>query len=269
MGADAPEDAQLIAGLLPAGTPVYVNHLPRRELSHTLPALVALAAAGLEPVPHMAARRIGSRNEAESFLKQAVRLAQVSKVMLIGGDVPDPVGPYRDAATLLHERLLADCGMQQVGLAGYPEGHPRITSAVLADALAEKLALAAKQGMGAHVVTQFSFAPNRIVEYCADLARRAPNVPVCVGLPGPTSPRTLLRYAQRCGVSASLRALQAQGMGAVRLFTNVDPTDQLTALARHMHTGSASNVVGVHLYSFGGVATTAHWMNARITSRTG
>jgi methylenetetrahydrofolate reductase (NADPH) len=267
MGADAPEDAQLIAGLLPAGTPVYVNHLPRRELSHTLSALIALAAAGLEPVPHIAARRIGSRNEAESFLKQAVRLAHVSKVMLIGGDAPDPVGPYRDAAALLDERLLSDCGVQQVGLAGYPEGHPRIASDALADALAEKLALAKKQGMGAHVVTQFSFAPNRIVEYCADLARRAPSVPVYVGLPGPTSPRTLLRYAQRCGVSASLRALQAQGMGAVRLFTNVDPTDQLTALARHMHTGSASNVVGVHLYSFGGVATTAHWMNARITAR--
>ena len=75
--------------------------------------------------------------------------------------------------------------------------------------------------------------------------------------PAPTSPRALLRYAQRCGVSASLRALQAEGMGAVRLFTHVDPTDQLAALARHTRTGSASNVVGVHLYSFGGVAATA------------
>ena len=90
---------------------------------------------------------------------------------------------------------------------------------------------------------------------------------VYVGLPGPTSPRTLLRYAQQCGVSASLRALQAQGMGAVRLFTNVDPTAQLVALARHGRTGGASNVVGVHLYSFGGVAATAAWMNARITAR--
>jgi len=36
-----------------------------------------------------------------------------------------------------------------------------------------------------------------------------------------------------------------------------------------MHAGSASNVVGVHLYSFGGVATTAHWMNARITAARG
>ena len=269
MGADAPEDAQRIASLLPAGTPVYVNHLPRRELAHTLPALIALAEAGLEPVPHMAARRIASRAEAESFLKQAVRMARVRKVLLIGGDIDTPLGPYGDGAALMRDRLLVDCGVQQVGLPGYPEGHPRIASATLATALADKLALAKAQGMGAHVVTQFSFAPNRIVEYCADLARRAPAVPVYVGLPGPTSPRTLLRYAQRCGVGASLRALQAQGMGAVRLFTNVDPTDQLTALARHMLAGSASNVVGVHLYSFGGVATTAHWMNARITAQRG
>ena len=54
-------------------------------------------------------------------------------------------------------------------------------------------------------------------------------------------------------------------MGAVRLFTHVDPADQLAALARHARSGSASNVVGVHLYSFGGVAATAAWMNARIT----
>jgi methylenetetrahydrofolate reductase (NADPH) len=269
MGADAPEDARRIAELLPAGTPVYVNHLPRRELAHTLPALIALSEAGLEPVPHVAARRIVSRAEVEAFLKQAVRLANVRKVLLIGGDVPEPLGPYVDGAALMRDGLLSGCGVQQVGLPGYPEGHPRIASATLAAALAEKLALARAQGLGAYVVTQFSFAPNRIVEYCADLARRAADVPVYVGLPGPTSPRTLLRYAQRCGVGASLRALQAQGMGAVRLFTNVDPSDQLTALARHMRAGSVSNVVGVHLYSFGGVATTAHWINARITAARG
>jgi methylenetetrahydrofolate reductase (NADPH) len=77
----------------------------------------------------------------------------------------------------------------------------------------------------------------------------------------------LLKFAQRCGVSASLRALQAEGMRAVKLFTHVDPSDQLMALAQHIRTGSASNVVGVHLYSFGGVARTARWMNEAITQR--
>jgi len=269
MGADTPQDALRIASLLPAGTPVYVNHLPRRALAHTLPALVALKEAGLDPVPHIAARRIGSRAEAASFLKEAVAVAGVRKVLLIGGDLPEPAGPYADAAALLRQGLLGDCGLAQVGLAGYPEGHPRIATAALAAALAEKLALAARQGLGAYVVTQFCFAPNRIVEYCADLARRAPQAPVYVGLAGPTSPVSLLRYAHRCGVSASLRALQAQGMGAVRLVTHVDPGDQLSVLARHSRMGSASNVVGVHLYSFGGVARTAAWMNERITARSG
>lgn len=269
MGADTPQDARRIADVLPAGTPVYVNHLPRRRLADTLPALMALSEAGLEPVPHMAVRRIDSRVEAETFLRQAVGRAGVGKVLLIGGDLHEPAGPYADAAAFLREGLLPDCGVAQVGLAGYPEGHPRVPTATLAASLAEKLGLAHDQGLGPYVVTQFSFAPNRIVEYCADLARRAPDVPVYVGLAGPTSPRTLLRFAQRCGVSASLRALQAQGMGAVRLFTHVDPSDQLAALARHTRSGSASNVVGVHLFSFGGVAATAAWMNARITARGG
>jgi methylenetetrahydrofolate reductase (NADPH) len=268
MGAEAPDNAQRIAELLPAGTPVYVNHLPRRPLADALPALIALGKAGLEPVPHVAVRRIAARAEAEVFLKQAVQ-AGVRKVLLIGGDVPEPLGPYAEGAALLRDNLLSTCGVSQVGLPGYPEGHARITAATLAAALADKLALARSQGLGAYVVTQFSFAPNRIVEYCVDLARRAPDVPVYVGLAGPSSPVTLLRYAQRCGVSASLRALQAQGMGAVRLFTHVDPADQLAALARHARTGSASNVVGVHLYSFGGVAATAAWMNARIIARAG
>jgi len=267
MGADTPQDARRIAELLPAGTPVYVNHLPKHKVEHTLKALIALREANLEPVPHVAVRRLGSRDEARNFLEKAARMAGVTKILLIGGDVPSPLGPYAQAAELLAEEFLGQCGLSQVGLAGYPEGHPRIASAALNAALERKLELAAQRGLAAHIVTQFSFAPNRIVEFCADLARRAPAVPVYVGLAGPTSPVSLLRFAQRCGVSASLRALQAEGMRAVRLFTHVDPTDQLVMLARHARSGSASNVVGVHLFSFGGVARTAAWMNERITAR--
>ncbi len=269
MGAETPDDARRIAELLPTGTPVYVNHLPRHPLDRGHGALLALHGAGLEPVPHIAARRVVSRNEVQTFLEQAVRAAGVRKILLIGGDSAEPAGPYADAAALLRDLSLAGCGVQQIGLAGYPEGHPRISTAMLNAALAEKLGLAERQGLGAYVVTQFSFAPNRIVEYCADLARRAPGVPIYVGLAGPATPVALLRFAQRCGVGASLRALQAQGMGAVRLVTHADPSEQLAALARHCRNGSASNVVGVHVYSFGGVAATAAWMNERITARRG
>jgi methylenetetrahydrofolate reductase (NADPH) len=265
LGAGRPEEARRIANLLPAGTPVYVNHLPRHNVGAALETLVALRQAGLEPVPHIAARRLFTREEARDFIAKAVRRAGVTKALLIAGDVPEPLGPYADSVDLLREDFLGDCGLTQVGLAGYPEGHPRIPTAALDLALQRKLELTARQGLGVHLVTQFSFAPNRIVEYCADVARRAPRVPVYVGMAGPVNPMSLLRYAQRCGVSASLRALQAEGMKAVRLFTHVDPTEQLMALAGRLRSGGAHNVVGVHLYSFGGAVRTAEWMNGRIT----
>ena len=191
-------------------------------------------------------------------------------MLLIGGDVAEPAGPYAACGgPAARPSRSPTAASSRSGSLAIPEGHPRIATATLRAALDEKLALARDQGLAAYVVTQFSFAPDRIAEYCADLARRAPAIPVYVGLAGPASPVALLRYAQRCGVGASLRALQSQGMGAVRLVTHADPSEQLTALARHRRSGSATNVVGVHLYSFGGVARTARWMNERITARCG
>src|ERR1700737_1358771 len=70
MSPDAVCEAQKIAALLPVGTKVYVNHLPRLALADPLPTLTALRDAGLEPVPHLAARRIVSRAEAQAFLER-------------------------------------------------------------------------------------------------------------------------------------------------------------------------------------------------------
>jgi methylenetetrahydrofolate reductase (NADPH) len=267
MGAHRPQDARAIAALLPAGTPVYVNHLPRHRLLDTVPTLVAVREAGLEPVPHIAARRIRDKAELQEFLKRAVGEAGVRKALALGGDEPEALGPFPDGAALIREGKFAESGLREVGLPGYPEGHPRIPSPVLERAFSEKLALVAAQGLGSYIVTQFSFAPARVIEYCSSLARAAPRVPVYVGLAGPTNPVSLLRFAQRCGVSASLRALRTQGMDAVRLVTHTDPADQLTALGHYCSVHADCNVVGVHLFTFGGVTAAAEWMNRYIATR--
>jgi methylenetetrahydrofolate reductase (NADPH) len=268
MGAHRPQDAREIAALLPAGTPVYVNHLPRHRLLDTLPTLEAVREAGLEPVPHIAARRIASQSELETFLRHAVGKAGVQKALIIGGDEADAAGPYADGAALIGSGVLAGAGLREIGLPGYPEGHPRIPRVALEAAFLEKLSLAAGQGLGSYVVTQFSFAPARVIEFCSGLARSAPSVPIYVGFAGPTDPISLLRFAQRCGVSASLRALRAEGLNAVRLVTHTDPGEQLTALARYCTAHAECNVVGIHLFTFGGVTAAASWMNRQLAGST-
>lgn len=266
IGAHRPQDARAIAAQLPAGTPVYVNHLPRHRLLDTIPTLVAVREAGLEPIPHIAARRVKDRAEFQAFLARAVGEAGVRKALILGGDEPAALGAYADGEALIREGLLAASGLREIGLPGYPEGHPRIPGGALERAFVEKRVLATAQGLGVYLVTQFSFAPARVVEFCSGMARTAPEVPIYVGLAGPTNPVALLRFAQRCGVSASLRALRTQGMDAVRLVTHTDPGEQLAAIARYCASHANCNVVGVHLFTFGGVTAAAEWMNQAIAA---
>lgn len=249
-----------VAALLPANTCVYIPSLPGLPLARTLEAVAAIRAAGLDPVPHVSSRRILDRDEFRDFLKKAVSLHGVHRAMLIGGDEPRAKGPYADSLQVLEEGVLAECGVREIGVAGYPEGHPRISNPAMQEAFRRKVELARGQRLGLYVVTQFSFAPARVVEYCAELGRAFPSVPVYVGIAGPTDAVALARYAQRCGVSASLRALRNLGSGIAKLVTHTDPREHVLSVARYSAARESSNVAGVHLYSFGGVVRTAAWM---------
>jgi methylenetetrahydrofolate reductase (NADPH) len=249
-----------VAAILPANTCIYIPSLPGLPLTRTLDAVAAIRGAGLDPVPHVSARRIRDRDEFRAFLTRAAAEYGVHRVLLIGGDEPKPKGPFNDSLEMLGEGVLADCGIREIGVGGYPEGHPRIPLGALEQALQKKMRLAKEQKLGVYMVTQFCFSPQRVVDYCAGLARSVPNLPVYVGIAGPTDPVALARYAQRCGVSVSLRALRNLGTGIAKLVTQTDPHDQLVTLARYSATREQSNVVGVHLYSFGGAERTARWM---------
>jgi methylenetetrahydrofolate reductase (NADPH) len=253
-----------VAALLPKNSCVYIPSLPGLPLTRTLDAVAAIRAAGLDPVPHVAARRIADSAAFADFLARAVADHGVHRVLLLGGDEPNPRGPYRDSLQVLEEGVLAKAGVKEIGIAGYPEGHVRIPAADIEAALARKMKLTREQGLGVYLVTQFSFAPARVVEYCAEMARAWPALPIYVGMAGPTDPAALARYAQRCGVSASFRALRNLGTGIARLVTHDNPDEHFDALARYCGARESCNVVGVHLYSFGGAIRTASWMKERL-----
>ena len=253
-----------VAALLPANSCIYIPSLPGLPLSRTLDAVAAIRGVGLDPVPHVSARRIRDREEFREFLKRAAAEYGVHRVLLIGGDEPRAKGPYNDSLQVLEQGVLVECGIREIGVGGYPEGHAHISLNALDQALQRKLELAREQNLGVYMVTQFCLSPQRVVDYCSGLARSQPDLPVYVGIAGPTDPVALARYAQRCGVSASLRALRNLGTGIAKLVTHTDPHDQLVALARYSRNREQSNVVGVHLYSFGGAERTARWMRELI-----
>jgi methylenetetrahydrofolate reductase (NADPH) len=264
------ERAQMaqIAEALPAESGIYVPAPKLRPLSETLDAIGAARRAGLDPVPHIAARRFASRAELQDFLRAAVEEHGVHRALVIAGDEAAPHGPYADAAALLRDGLLARAGIREIGISGYPEGHPRIDAAALDAAFDAKLALAREQGLGVYGVTQFSFAPTRILAWCARLARRAPEIALYIGMAGPTDPMALARYAAICGVSESLRALRNLGLDGIGdLAMHTDPEEQLHALAHWCDANPGSNVVGIHLYSFGGALRSARWLEARLHRR--
>jgi methylenetetrahydrofolate reductase (NADPH) len=178
--------------------------------------------------------------------------ADIDRLLIIGGDV-DPQGPFSDALAVIQKGKLRDAGITEIGIGAYPEGHPRIPAARLEAAMDEKIAAATAQGLGVHIVSQFSFSPERILAWIRQLRACGIHKPVKVGMAGPTSVPALFRYAQRCGVSASLRGL-ISGAGA-GLVGNVGPGRILDALCQAPDLGDAAP----HYFSFGGAVETARY----------
>jgi len=249
-----------VARLLPYGMPVLIPHLPGQSLDSRLELLSSLHKAGFDPVPHISARKVASEQELLNFLTSANKEAAVHRVLLVGGDAKKPAGPYRDSLAILATGILNQAGMHEVGFAGYPEGHPSIKPGIMFDSLIEKLELARSQGLGAHVITQFSLLPTRIVEFCTHLATAAPGVGIYAGLAGPGKRKQLLRYARYCGVSASLSAVGKVGVKIAQLANPFEPEKQLGLLTSYNVNHPDSNLIGIHVFSFGGFNQAAQWI---------
>jgi len=251
-----PQEIDACAGLLEPGTAVYISFPPGQTYHGTVALAARLARAGFRPVPHVAARRIASREALDDYLSRAAGEAGVDSALVIGGDSDRAVGAFDSGLALLETGLFQRHGIVHICIAGYPEGHPRIESAALETALAAKTAVARQAGLDLSVVTQFCFDADAILSW-ADRTKEL-SLPVRVGLAGPASLPRLLRFAARCGVGASLRALRASPAAITRLMVEAGPEVALRQLARRCEPPLA----GAHFFSFGGLVRTARWLRA-------
>ncbi len=241
-----------LADTVPAGTMVYLTAVPHQSAAELTLSAARLRRAGLEPVAHIAARRLASLDDLHDLLKALRGEAGMRQLLVIGGDI-DAAGPLPDALAVILHGNLRGLGFEEIGIGGYPEPHPRIAPGRLEAALDEKIALAVAQGLRVHIVSQFSFSPERILAWLRQLRGCGIAWPVRVGLVGPTSVPALLRFARRCGVNASLRGL-VSGV-ATSLVGHVGPGRIIDALSAADDLGD----VALHYFSFGGTVETARY----------
>jgi methylenetetrahydrofolate reductase (NADPH) len=241
-----------LADVVPAGTHVYFSAVPTVGPQELIAAAALLRKSGLEPVIHIAARRIAAAEDLQNLLAGLRTEADVRRLLVIGGDV-DAAGPFADALAVIQKGRLREASIEEIGIAGYPEGHAKFPADRMEAALDQKIAAARAAGLQVQIVSQFSFSPEAVVGWLKRLRQCGIALPVKVGMAGPTSLTALLRYAKRCGVNASLRGL-ASGAGS-GLIGNVGPDRILDAVAAADGVGDVSP----HYFSFGGVLQTARY----------
>ena len=244
---------------VPPGTRINVTYLGNEDPALRLEAARAVKRSGFVPVPHISARRLDSPRTLTDLLAALQADGTAESVFVVGGDPTTPHGPYADSLTVIRSGLLQRHGVREVGVSGYPEGHPAIADAVLWSVLAEKVATLGEQGLAGSVITQFGFAVEPVLSWLLEVRRRGIDLPVRIGVPGPAGVRRLLRYAARFGVGTSAGIAKKYGLSLTNLMGTAGPGRFLTELERGYDVRRHGEVK-LHFYTFGGLGATAEWI---------
>lgn len=253
------------AGLIAPGTRVHITYLGTEDLAMRVAVARAAVESGFLPVAHLAARRLRSAAELDETLAALAEVGAgaVERVFAVGGDPDAPLGPFADALALLESGFLQAHGVREVGIAGYPEGHPLVASELLWEALERKAAAIAATGLDGFVVTQFGFDVDAVLDWLARLRERGITLPARIGVPGPAGVRLLLGYARRLGVASSAGIVRKYGLSLTRLVGTAGPDRFVSELAARLDP-AVHGEAHLHLYAFGGIHATAEWMSAHL-----
>jgi methylenetetrahydrofolate reductase (NADPH) len=246
---------------LPQAIRIYVSHLPKQTWQQTAGACEAVRQAGFEPIPHIPARLVADEAALDRRVRELVDRCGVQEILLIAGDYAQPLGIFADSTSILASGVLQRHGMRRISVAGHPEGHPQVPAEALRRAEMDKSRLAREAGLGLTFLTQFFFEPEPFVEWSCSMRARGIDARLVCGLAGPARLSTLFKFALRCGVGPSIRALGARPSSLLRLTAERGPEAIVNALAL-AKTQQTAPFDGIHLFCFGGFLRTCEWLHA-------
>jgi methylenetetrahydrofolate reductase (NADPH) len=250
------------------GATVFVALIDAGDLEGQIEAIAALRAAGYNPVPHIPARFVRDEEDLKRRLDAFVTRGKVTDVLALGGGAPQPIGKFDAAIQILETGAFEQAGLTRIGMAGHPEGNPDITrkhgEAMLFTALNQKSAWLKEHKIEGFIATQFLFNADPVAAWARDLRAEGIDLPIHVGVPGPASIKTLVKYAAMCGVGNSARFIRKQALNVTKLLTVSEPTEFVDQLATLHFDKPELGIAAPHLYPFGGFDKLLAWMAGRL-----
>ena len=227
---------------------VYITMIPGANCRDTIEAANVIQAAGKQAIPHIAARSF-SGPEVLGICLSGLQDAGIKRVLLIGGGVPEPAGKYASVMDLLKTGLFAEYGINSFDFAGHPEGNPDDPKSEYH--MLEKLQWTKEREFSSRIVTQWSLDAKKTNNWISDLQEKGVSNPIHIGVPGPSTVKSLIRFAKVCGVKASTQVLRKQGLNISKLMFVNKPDKIISELSGYDQ---------LHLYPFGGIAKSAAWL---------
>ena len=247
------------AHAIPPGTRINVTFLGNEDLPMRVEASKTVADLGFVPVPHISARRLKSERELREFLDALQQVDATKHVFVVGGDPATPEGPYEDSLSVIRTGILHDYGVAEVGVGGYPEGHPDISDDDLWYHLSAKVSALAEQNLDQVVLTQFAFDAQRVSEWVSEVRDRGIESVIRIGTPGPAGIKRLLGYARRFGVGTSAGIVKKYGFSLTNLVGTAGPDRFVRDLTDQAGEPESPETLKTHFYTFGGLLATAEW----------
>lgn len=245
---------------LPAGAVVSVTASPAKDLQATLDMAAQLIDLGHQAIPHLAARMVQGPEHVRAIARW-IDAHAVRDVFVIGGDAPEPFGPYHDAAAFIRALLDARPALSRIGFGGYPDGHAAIPEAALGAALADKQQLLDAAGVSGWVSTQMCFDTTVITNWIDRNRAGGLHLPIHLGIPGVIDTVKLLTMGTKLGIGASLRYLRKNRAVVSKLAApgGYDPMDLLVPMAADL---DRLDIAALHVFTFNQVANTVAWQHA-------
>ena len=237
---------------VPRDLAVTVTASGTKGLEATLSLAESLAGHGYVTVPHLAARMIRDRAELVE-IRSRLAAAGITRVFVPGGDV-DPVGDYPDAFSLLEDLHTLSQPFEQIGIAGYPETHPKIDDDLTVQAMWDK------RRHATHIVSNLTFDAGAVKSWVERMRRRGVTTPLLLGMPGPIDRTKLLSMATKIGVGESTRFLAKNKGTFARLAAPGGWTGQrFLEECAGVAAKPEALIEGLHVFTFNQIAETEAW----------